>query len=111
MRGGRYCYDNPTASETRVRGALHRLTMEAAIKERKDEEALAELPDTRFQARMTKLQKSKIKMVYTHSGVWQKFVRGEEEEWAWSCCQNEDEESRGCVRRVQDNNKSYLASC
>jgi hypothetical protein len=69
---------------------------------------------TDFHATLSQTQKSKMKLVSHHTGVWQKFthkVAGEEEEyWAWSCCMNEDKKSGGCVHKVKDGNRWNLSS-
>ncbi len=69
---------------------------------------------TDFHATLSNTQKSKLKMVSYHTGVWQKFshkVAGEEEEYmAWSCCMNEENKSSGCVKKIKDGNKWNLSS-
>lgn len=65
---------------------------------------------TDFKANMSLTQKSKINMEFKHTGIWQRFGNREEENWAWSCCQNEDKNSRGCNVMLKDGNRWNLTS-
>lgn len=69
---------------------------------------------TDFRANLSLTQKSKIGVNWNHTGVWQRFgakkLDEEDETWAWSCCLNEDKESRGCSQSVVDKNKWNLVS-
>ena len=69
---------------------------------------------TDFRATLSMTQKSKMKLVAHHNGIWQRFVHksaGEEEEYyAWSCCLNEERKSGGCVKKIHDANKWNLTS-
>lgn len=87
------------------------MAYETTIKEQKDEIAALAMK-TDFRPALSMTQKSRIHVEFSHSGVWQKFpsVPGEEEQWAWSCCQNEDKDSRGCNAAVKDGNRWNLSS-
>jgi len=66
---------------------------------------------TDFKANLSLTQKSKISLAFSHTGVYQKMSNmGGEEEWAWSCCLNEEREGRGCNVAVCDKNKWNLSS-
>lgn len=68
---------------------------------------------TDFRPTLSMTQKSRIHVEFSHSGIWQKFpsvAAGDEELWAWSCCQNEDKNSKGCNVAVKDGNRWNLAS-
>jgi hypothetical protein len=93
---------------------VHRLAYETAIKEKKDDIA-AQAMKTDFKANLSLSQKSKINLEWNHTGVWQHFgpvqtSEDDEDGWAWSCCLNEDKDSRGCNYIVRDSNKWNLAS-
>ena len=67
------------------------------------------LTTKQFKANLSLSQRVKIVHKYYHSGCWSQ-VPGIEEEFAWSCCMNEDRDSRGCMKRIQDGNKLNLSS-
>ena len=65
---------------------------------------------TDFKATLSATQRSKMAVHFRHSGVWQRFEMRGEESWAWSCCQNEEKEGRGCQPILKDGNKWNLVS-
>ena len=66
---------------------------------------------TDFKANLSLTQKGKISVEWSHTGVWQKYgPAGDEETWAWSCCMNEDRNSRGCNHAIRDKNRWNLSS-
>ena len=69
---------------------------------------------TDFKATLSSTQKNKIRGSYRHTGMWElcreKVGMEMEETWAWSCCMNEDKNSRGCGYKVKDGNKWNLSS-
>lgn len=83
------------------------------IKQNKDN-LEAQAMKTDFKATLSATQKNKIGVKSSHTGVWQPYkerVGNEiEETWAWSCCMNEDQNSRGCSNKIKDGNKWNLLS-
>lgn len=75
----RYIFENPTASEEKIRAAVHRLAYETVIKEKKDDIA-AQAMKTDFKANLSLSQQSKISLEWSHTGVWQRFGPSGEDE-------------------------------
>lgn len=69
---------------------------------------------TDFRATLSQTQQNRLSIKCSHSGVWQSFKQriGPEmvETWAWSCCMNEDKNSKGCAQKLKDGNKWNLTS-
>lgn len=69
---------------------------------------------TDFKATLSQTQQNRLSIKSGHSGVWQSFKEriGPEmvETWAWSCCMNEDMNSKGCIHKLKDGNKWNLTS-
>lgn len=69
---------------------------------------------TDFKATLSQSQQNNILCKLSHSGIWQPFKEriGPElvETWAWSCCMNEDMNSKGCINKIVDGNKWNLTS-
>jgi hypothetical protein len=65
---------------------------------------------TDFKANLSLTQKDRISVVWTHTGVWHKFGAAGREEWSWSCCMNEEKDSKGCSASLKDSNRWNLAS-
>jgi hypothetical protein len=64
-----YIFHNPTASDEKIRAAVHRLAYETVIKEKKDDIAALAMK-TDFRANLSLTQKSKISVEWTHTGIW-----------------------------------------
>ena len=68
----KYLFDNPTASEQKTNAAVFRLAYETAIKKKKDD-IEAQAMKTDFRATLSETQKKKIRVRFSHSGIWQSF--------------------------------------
>ena len=90
---------------------MHRLAYETVIKEKKDDIA-AQAMKTDFKANLSLSQQSKISVEWSHTGIWQQYgaAGGEDDNYAWSCCMNEDRNSRGCNHSIRDKNRWNLTS-
>lgn len=68
-----YVFNNPNASIQKQNAAIFRLAYENSIKQKKDD-IEAKAMKTDFQATLSQTQKSKMKFVAYHTGIWQRFV-------------------------------------
>jgi hypothetical protein len=60
---------------------------------------------------MTKTLKRIQERVAYHNGKYEEQRFSEKKKLAWSCCQNKDKDSEGCVVKMVDKQKWILSSC
>lgn len=95
----------PKASQEKVDALIYRMTWEAKnIREEPHDPELTLKPNTTKTNKPTKLKE------YYHTGVWEKSKFEPDGAFAWSCCQNGDEDDEGCQVRLVDPNRLNVVS-
>lgn len=66
-------------------------------------------PELTLKPDMSKTNKSRRTKKYYHTGKWE-MSRFDDGEYAWSCCQNSQEDDQGCQLVIVDPDRLNIAS-
>ena len=96
----------PDASEETLNAIVTRRIYEEDLKAHiPEDEELTLKPD------ISKTIRRDEKRVAYHNGKYEEQRFSEKKKMAWSCCQNKDKDSEGCVVKMVDRQKWTVSSC
>ena len=96
----------PDGSEETLNAIVTRKIYELSLQANAhDDKELTLKPD------MSKTLKKVCQRVCYHNGKYEEQKFSEKKKMAWSCCQNKDKDSEGCVVKMVDKQKWILSSC
>jgi len=95
-----YLHECPSASKEKVEANVFKRVAQLKLKQKQAQQAQIISTEETFKPNMKKTIKHRKVKVYYHDGAWVHSQVAQKE--AWSCCMNEDYNSKGCCIKKRD---------